>query len=243
MAIVQAIENGKLVDTSASSTSSSSSATSSTSSGSTLDKDSFLQLLVAQMKYQDPLEPTDNTEYVSQLATFSQLEETQNMQATLTQSQANDLVGKQVILKVTSSTTGETSYVSGQVDYTVLEEGKSYLSVNDKLYSIDDLDTVADSGYMNAVSLAKTFATAMSALPSAANLTTSDATKLTAARTSYDALTDYQKKFISSTDLEKLQKLEERMTVLKSTISNNSTASNTPSTSGTASTGSTNTGS
>ncbi len=33
-------------------------------SNSTVDKDQFLQLLVAQMKYQDPLEPTSNTEYI-----------------------------------------------------------------------------------------------------------------------------------------------------------------------------------
>lgn len=214
MAITQAVQNGKLVDTSASATSNSTAAKSGDTPGGKLDKDSFLKLLVAQMKYQDPLEPTDNTEYVSQLATFSQLEGTTNMQNTLTQMQANNLVGKQVILKVTSPTTGETSYVSGQVDYTVLENGKSFLSVNDKLYSIDDLDTVADSGYMNAVSLAKTFATTMNALPTVTNLTASDADKLKAARTGYDALSDYQKKFIDASDLDKLQKLEERMKVL-----------------------------
>ena len=38
----------------------------------------FLQLLVAEMKYQDPLEPTTNTEYVSELASFTQVEATQN---------------------------------------------------------------------------------------------------------------------------------------------------------------------
>ena len=38
------------------------------SSGSSLDKDAFLKLLVTQMQYQDPLEPTSNMEYMAQLA-------------------------------------------------------------------------------------------------------------------------------------------------------------------------------
>lgn len=101
--IIQLIKNGEVVDTSAESNSSSST---SKKSGGSLDKDAFLQLLVAQMKYQDPLEPTDNTEYISQLATFSQLERTQNMQASLQEMEANSLVGKQVVLRVTSSATG-----------------------------------------------------------------------------------------------------------------------------------------
>ena len=36
-----------------------------TTGNSSLDKESFLKLLVAQMQYQDPLEPTENTEYIS----------------------------------------------------------------------------------------------------------------------------------------------------------------------------------
>ena len=47
--------------------------------GSQLGKDDFLLLLVTQMKYQDPLEPTSNTEYVAQLAQFTELEYMQNM--------------------------------------------------------------------------------------------------------------------------------------------------------------------
>ncbi len=38
-------------------------------------KDTFLQLLVAQMRNQDPLQPTDSVQYVSQLAQFSSLEQ------------------------------------------------------------------------------------------------------------------------------------------------------------------------
>ncbi|MFY3793402.1 flagellar hook assembly protein FlgD [Ureibacillus sp. MALMAid1270] len=44
-----------------------------------LGKDAFLQLLVTQLQHQDPTAPMDNTEYISQLAQFSALEQSQNM--------------------------------------------------------------------------------------------------------------------------------------------------------------------
>jgi len=53
--------------------------TTSTGSNSSLDKDAFLQLLVTQLQYQDPLDPQDNSEYVAQLAQFSALEQMTNM--------------------------------------------------------------------------------------------------------------------------------------------------------------------
>lgn len=39
-----------------------------------LDKDTFLQLLVAQLRYQDPLNPTDQTQFLAQTAQFTSLE-------------------------------------------------------------------------------------------------------------------------------------------------------------------------
>lgn len=45
------------------------------SSQSQLDYDTFLKLLVAQMKNQDPTKPMDSTEYIAQLATFSNVEQ------------------------------------------------------------------------------------------------------------------------------------------------------------------------
>jgi flagellar basal-body rod modification protein FlgD len=50
--------------------------TSGTSSTATATYENFLKLLMAQMKNQDPTEPMKSTEYMSQLATFSQVEQT-----------------------------------------------------------------------------------------------------------------------------------------------------------------------
>lgn len=63
-----------LTGTSASSSASSSSSSSS-SSLSAPSEEMFLQLLVAQLQNQDPLNPTDSTQFVSQLAQFSELEQ------------------------------------------------------------------------------------------------------------------------------------------------------------------------
>ncbi len=45
--------------------------------GTALDRDAFMQLLIAQMKNQDPTEPTSNEQFIAQLAQFSSLEEMQ----------------------------------------------------------------------------------------------------------------------------------------------------------------------
>ena len=55
------------------------SSTTAANTNSTLGKDAFLQLLVTQMQYQDPLDPQDNSEYLAQLAQFSALEQMTNV--------------------------------------------------------------------------------------------------------------------------------------------------------------------
>lgn len=50
-----------------------------TQGGQDVSKDMFLQLLVAQLKSQDPLNPTDSSQFVTQLAQFQQLETSMNM--------------------------------------------------------------------------------------------------------------------------------------------------------------------
>jgi flagellar basal-body rod modification protein FlgD len=115
--------------------------------GSELGKDEFLQLLVAQMKYQDPLNPNTDTQYVSQLATFSQLEQMQNLNQTTVNSQAFNLIGADVIVKSEDSS-GKTTYKSGTVDYVTMSSGKAQLSINGNLYTLDQLYQVIDGTYL-----------------------------------------------------------------------------------------------
>ena len=87
MAIIAPVENGKLnYDYTDNSKKGKINPT-----GSTLGYDQFLQLLCAEMQYQDPLEPTSNTDYVAQMATFSQLEATLSMSETESNSMASRL--------------------------------------------------------------------------------------------------------------------------------------------------------
>lgn len=61
--------------TAAETTDASSNSSSSTSTPS-VSQDQFLQLLVAQLKNQDPMNPTDSSQFMTELAQFSQLQET-----------------------------------------------------------------------------------------------------------------------------------------------------------------------
>ena len=213
MALWQKVENGKVVDTSASATSSSKE-----KQTNKLDKDDFLNLLVAQMKYQDPLEPQSNTEYVSQLATFTQVEATENMANTAENVQANNLIGKTVIMRPTNSVTGETSDVMGVVDYVMKEGSNVYLSVNGALYNLDDLYTVADTEYMNAVVIADDFEKTVSQMPDADHVSLADEAVFKHVREQYDKLTDYQKEYIGKYCKKSLDKFTAAETALKALI-------------------------
>ena len=129
------------------------------------DKDSFLQILVAQMKYQDPMEPTSNTEYISQYATFTQVEQLNNMANAMSLSRASEMVGKTVKIVQTNSDTGKSSEVVGTVDFVTYSGNKAYLNINGTNYNIDDVSEVFDPDYTAAVDQVKDFQEAIDKLP------------------------------------------------------------------------------
>ena len=185
-----------------------------TAKSSDLDKEAFLQLLVTQMKYQDPLEPTDNTEYVSQLATFSELEQMTNLVASSDLTRASQLVGQYVTVKQTNETTGEETITGGKVDYVTVENGKGYLNIGDSKYSIDDLDSVVDEKYLNAYNLANEFMTSLNGLPTLANLTTSYKDIIDNLTSVLNDMSTYEKGFLSPVSIADFNKYQERMAEL-----------------------------
>lgn len=100
-----------------------------------VDYQSFLKLLVAQMRHQDPTNPMDPTQYVSQLATFSQVEQSIQMNTKLESilassqlSQASSIIGKELTSadgKVTGVVKEVKLYVDGIV--ATLTSGKEIL--------------------------------------------------------------------------------------------------------------------
>lgn len=123
---------------------SSTSKTSNTKKSNTLNMENFLSLLVAEMQNQDPLEPTSNSDYMAQMATFSQVEAISEMNERVLSQTASNLIGKAVIVKTDTNSTG---YAGGIVNGWQEIDGIVYLGINGNLYDINDVDQVIDKDY------------------------------------------------------------------------------------------------
>src|SRR6478752_427371 len=107
---------------------------------SALGKDAFMTLLVDQIKNQDPLSPSDNTQYLAQLAQFSSLEQMQSLNdnivglAVLQQNnalmsqltQSSTLIGQTVTYN--DPTTGQPA--TGAVSSVMIQDNVALLSIN-----------------------------------------------------------------------------------------------------------------
>lgn len=114
-----------------------------------LDKDAFMQLLVTQLRYQDPLNPMDNQEFMAQMAQFSALEQMMNISATMESSNAHGLIGKVVEAIYKDPATNQLEAVIGKVDGVIIRNNKNFLLVNGKEIELKDVESVIDPSLIN----------------------------------------------------------------------------------------------
>ena len=115
---------------------------SSSSNSSTLGPDAFLKLLTTELQNQDPTQPQDPTQSVTQLAQMSALQyqeslssSFQNFQSNFGVMQAASLIGKQATVNVGSgsgsSSTGNSSNVTGTIQSVEVQNGQPYFTMTD----------------------------------------------------------------------------------------------------------------
>ena len=110
-----------------------------------LDQDAFFKLLVTQLSHQDPMNPMEDREFVSQMAQFSSLNymknmnrEMQNFIRSSESSLAFSFLGNHV--DAVDSVTQQP--VSGEVSSVFFEGGRPFLRIDNKTVSVDDVSAV-----------------------------------------------------------------------------------------------------
>lgn len=117
-----------------------------------LDKDAFLKLLVTELRHQDPTQPMENKEFISQMAQFSAVEQMTNVNKSVQQlnrstrsGEAYSLLGKNV--KAFNPTSGVK--IEGTVTSVFYKDDDIRLIVNDKEIGLNDIHAVYSNDTSN----------------------------------------------------------------------------------------------
>ena len=132
---------------------------------STNDSNMFLNLMLQQLKNQDPTQPTDNTEWLSQLAQYSSLEQMTQMNTGLTNcmnyisamyndmamnaeiTQTLSMIGKEVTISIPDENdSSKTTEISGTVTEANFKDGTGKVKVNGEYYSISNITSIREKG-------------------------------------------------------------------------------------------------
>ena len=110
----------------------------------------FMQLLVAQLQNQNPLEPMDNQDMAAQLAQFSQLQQLENMNGSFGQvlkavekEYASSLIGKDVSFVVTADD-GTVTAGTGRVDEVLVDGDDVTVVVAGRRVALADVFSIRD---------------------------------------------------------------------------------------------------
>jgi flagellar basal-body rod modification protein FlgD len=105
----------------------------------TLTQNDFLQLLVAQMENQDPLQPQSDTEMASQMAQFTSLTQATNMASSLSQMQANSLIGSTVTVQLANSNNTTSGVVQSVRVGAASSDGTPQVVINGTAYDLSQV--------------------------------------------------------------------------------------------------------
>lgn len=118
-----------------------------------LGKDQFITLLITQLQHQDPLNPVDDKEFVSQMAQFTSLEQMQNLNASFSANKAFSLLGKYV--KATIEENDTERKVEGYAENVIIENNTAYVIVDDNKVSMESITDVSNSNTVNTSDISK----------------------------------------------------------------------------------------
>ena len=107
-----------------------------------VDSDTFLKLLVAQLQYQNPLEPQTDTAFVTQLSQMSTMEQLQSMKDSMASSQAYGMIGNYVYAEVKNDDTGNTDSYLGLATSVIIKDGVNYIQVGENAIPVSKVSRV-----------------------------------------------------------------------------------------------------
>jgi flagellar basal-body rod modification protein FlgD len=108
----------------------------------TLSQNDFLQLLVAQMENQDPLQPQSDTQMAAQMAQFTSLSQTSAMSSSLSAMQASSLIGATVTVQEPNSKNTASGVVQSVLLGTQSTDGTPQVVVNGTAYDLSQVLSV-----------------------------------------------------------------------------------------------------
>ena len=107
----------------------------------------FLQLLAAQFKYQDPMNPVSDTGFIGQMAQMTSLQQMNSFTNTMTASSAVSYIGKDVVISDSNAedpVTKEKPTITGTVSAVSIEKtGTPMVIVNGSKYLLSDITEVS----------------------------------------------------------------------------------------------------
>ena len=121
-----------------------------------LTQNDFLQLLVAQMENQDPLQPQSDTQMAAQMAQFTSLSQTSAMSSSLSEMQASSLIGSTVTVQQPNSQATTSGVVTSVLLGSQSSDGTPQIVINGTAYDLSQVLSVTPTTTANQSSSSST---------------------------------------------------------------------------------------